>query len=472
MSDVSSSGGAGHPAVPDWVRVLDASAVMGLLFAGCLMVGSGSRFDLIGNRIVITRPVTPLVFAVVVLLVRHWWFRRPSLLARIATLFRDDAVATGVTAALVSRVLVFAIGLYAVFAIGYGVKALPFLVADTELGNLQARWDAGWYLVIARDGYRFDPNYHQQQNIAFFPAYPWLMRLGGPVFGRADRDVMVAGTVLSILAFALALIRLYRLVQEMPASEHRSAAARAAVLLLAVYPFAVFYGAVYTESLFLLCAVSAFLYAERGRWVRVAPWGVLAGLARPNGVLLCVPLAWMAIAGMRPIAAGWWRHAAVRLAAAATPVLGLAIFCGYMYWLTGNPLQWVQMHAAWGRRFTGIHWLLTPLHYIWEFGPEEYMRSDTANALNLLAVAFSLVLLVPVTRRLGLAYGLFIAVNLIPPLTRGGLLSMGRLTATLFPMFIWLGLTASEHARERWVVAFAMGQAVLAMLFYTWRPPY
>ena len=44
--------------------VIDALAVMGLLFAACLVVGSGSRFDLIGNRIVITRPVTPLVFAV------------------------------------------------------------------------------------------------------------------------------------------------------------------------------------------------------------------------------------------------------------------------------------------------------------------------------------------------------------------------------------------------------------------------
>ena len=117
---------------------------------------------------------------------------------------------------------------------------------------------------------------------------------------------------------------------------------------------------------------------------------------------------------------------------AATPVLGLGIFCGYMYWLTGNPLQWAEMHAAWGRRFTGLRWLLTPIHYMWVFGPEEYVRSETANAFNLLAVAFSLVLLIPVTRRLGLAYGVFIVANLIPPLTRGGLLSMhGRYHVSL-----------------------------------------
>jgi hypothetical protein len=82
------------------------------------------------------------------------------------------------------------------------------------------------------------------------------------------------------------------------------------------------------------------------------------------------------------------------------------------------------------------------------------------------------VLLVPVTRRLGLAYGLFIVANLIPPLTRGGLLSMGRLTSTLFPMFIWLALATSERARDRWIAVFAMGEGLMAMLFYTWRPPY
>ncbi len=472
MSDESSVRAAGGPSVPRWVQIVDAGALASVALAGCIAVGSGVRSDLFGGRITILNPAWPLSAAAFLVLVRHWWFRRPSLVDRIVTLLRDEAIATGLTTAVVTRLLVYAIGLYAVFALGYSVKPLPFVVSDTAIGNLQGRWDAGWYLTITRDGYRFDPNYHRQQNIAFFPAYPWLVRLGGPIFGRSDRDVMTAGTVLSFIAFSLALVRLYRLVKELPAAEHRPDAARAAVLLVAVYPFAVFFGAVYTESLFLLCAVSAFLYAERGRWDLVAPWGLLAGLARPNGVFLCVPLAWMAIAGLRTASHGWWRSAGVRLAAAATPALGLGIFCAYMYWLTGNPLQWMLMHDAWGRHFTGIRWLTTPMHYIWSFGVEEYVRAETANALNLAAVGFSLLLLVPVTRRLGLAYGLFIAANLLPPLMRGGLLSMGRLTATLFPMFIWLGISASERTRDRWLVAFAMGQAVLAMLFYTWRPPY
>ena len=37
-----------------------------------------------------------------------------------------------------------------------------------------ARWDAGWYFQIARNGYHFTPN--GRDNIAFMPAYPLLMR--------------------------------------------------------------------------------------------------------------------------------------------------------------------------------------------------------------------------------------------------------------------------------------------------------
>ena len=72
----------GHPPVPRWVRIVDAVAVACLLLAVCVAVGSGSRFDLIGNRIAITRPVTPLIVAAILLFLRHWWFRRPSLFER------------------------------------------------------------------------------------------------------------------------------------------------------------------------------------------------------------------------------------------------------------------------------------------------------------------------------------------------------------------------------------------------------
>jgi hypothetical protein len=70
------------------------------------------------------------------------------------------------------------------------------------------------------------------------------------------------------------------------------------------------------------------------------------------------------------------------------------------------------------------------------------------------------------------AYGALVAINLVVPLTLGGALSMARLTATMFPLFLWLAAAVPERRLGVWVLAFAIGQGFMAVLFYTWRPPY
>ena len=109
----------------------------------------------------------------------------------------------------------------------------PNRVSSYEWVNLPIRWDAGWYLGIAVNGYNYDPNARPttQQNIAFFPAYPMAMRavtawLGGRII-RPDermsgnriewqyalhRRALAAGLLVSIGAFGWGLVYLYRLV--------------------------------------------------------------------------------------------------------------------------------------------------------------------------------------------------------------------------------------------------------------------
>src|SRR5207237_263575 len=57
------------------------------------------------------------------------------------------------------------------------------------------------------------------------------------------------------------------------------------------------YSVVYTESLFLFLTVGAF-YAMRRRYLLLAALaGLAAGLTRPNGLWLALPLLWMATRG-------------------------------------------------------------------------------------------------------------------------------------------------------------------------------
>jgi hypothetical protein len=74
-----------------------------------------------------------------------------------------------------------------------------------------------------------------------------------------------------------------------------------------------------------------------------------------------------------------------------------------------------------------------------------------------------------VFRRLGAAYGLFVLLNLVPPIFAGGALSMGRISSTLFPVFIALAARLPPQSVPGWVAAFAMLQGLVATLFFTWR---
>ena len=78
----------------------------------------------------------------------------------------------------------------------------------------------------------------------------------------------------------------------------------------------------------------------------------------------------------------------------------------------------------------------------------------------------------PVYRRWGAAYAALLLVNLLPPLALGGMLSIGRVTSTLFPAFLWLAAVVPERHRSAWAVAFAALQSFAAAMFFTWRPLY
>src|SRR5256885_13366866 len=105
------------------------------------------------------------------------------------------------------------------------------------------------------------------------------MRWGGALLGGHP---LLAGTVISLAAFAGAMSLLYRLA----VLELGEEKAWPVILLMSTYPFALFYSVVYTESLFLFLTVGAF-YAMRRRHL---PLGALAGLAGggapPSGVWL------------------------------------------------------------------------------------------------------------------------------------------------------------------------------------------
>jgi hypothetical protein len=458
-------------ALPTWAAVCDATALIALLVSASLFAGGGFRFWLGALRISMTSGTAPLAIGVVLLVIRHALVRRPNLLDRMRGWVRVLSGSERWRAArgpfLASRLAVPVIGLLAVYTVGYAPGAPPYRESDSEVANLPIRWDAGWYLNIARIGYMWTPrDTRRQQNIVFFPAYPMMIRTAARFFGGAQPAYVLAGLLISHAAFLWALLLLFELART---ELNDVGAARATLALAASYPFSVFHGAIYTDSLFLLGAIGAILAYRREQWGRSSAWGLLVGLTRPNGFLLAITLGTCGL-----VQRVWERREPGRqrqllaLAAMVMPLVGTAIFSMFLAWMTGNPLQWSAQQAAWGRTFKGVPFA-DAAGFAAEHGFESYVATLPYDFLNAVPAICALALIVPVWLQVGPAYAVFLATNLVPPLLVGGLMSMGRFTASMFPLFLWLALKG-QQSTTMIVLIFAMLQALIAVLFYTWRP--
>jgi hypothetical protein len=302
------------------------------------------------------------------------------------------------------------------------------------------------------------------------------VRVLGDLLGGQLTGYMLAGVLVSLAAFLGALVYLHALARETLDDED----ARYALWLVGAYPFAVFFGAIYTESMFLLAAVATFYHFSRGQYGRASFWGLLVGLTRAPGCFISIPLAILAVEPWLPkrLVGGPARpqtsaRVVPALTAAAMPGVGMLIYSAYIWWLVGNPLAWASGHAAWGRHYQGLSVLVSDrYHFIANAGVTGYVNALPNDMLNGLGVLFVLAAAWPVARQLGLSYAVFILVNILPPLADGGLLSAGRFSSVLFPAFIWVAGAVPRAHRYGWIVAFAALQALVAAMFYTWRPLY
>ncbi len=461
---------------------LDWIAVSALLLALSGVLFGGIRFVVGSVRLSAMRPSTLLGFAVAAALIRRGISRHPTLTVRTAqagaviknAVRRVETKAiTGIWVA--TRLGVLLIAFIAVATIGVPPEARGTPITGNPFLNLPYRWDTGWYLAVAVDGYRWDPiaGSTQQQSIAFFPAYPLLMRAGGAVLGaraasgtrtratleRTRTRTLLAGWLLALGASYAALHALFTWASAV--TDRRTALQ--AVALLSAYPFAIYFSAAYTEALFLLCTLGAFNSLRTGRTVTAAAWGLVDGLVRPNGFLVTLPLMFLAARSPTPRWRLW--------VAAAMPAVGMLIYSAYIWSLTGRPFAWMEAHAAWGR--TAPTWdasVTRPLEQMSSEGMIGYAMAAPYQLLNGAALLFSLSLLPIVWRRLGAPSALLVIVMVGPPLVAGGLMSMGRMTSTLFPVFVVLAQVIPRRHLTAWLVACALAQGLAATLFFTWRP--
>lgn len=344
-----------------------------------------------------------------------------------------------------------------------------------------ANFDGVHYLTIAEKGY-VGTGLIQ----AFFPVFPLLMKSLTWVTSNA----LISGLLIANGAALLLIIAWYYFLRR----SFKAPTAWLGVFILLLFPTSFFFGAVYSESLFLGLVIACFIAADRRQWWLAALIAAVASATRIVGVLLVpallvelyvqrtwegsrrvkiiglpkkvdtpavIQLIKHALSQLDRFLARSWRQGII----ISVGVLGLVAYMSYLSAYFNDPLYFLHVQAEFGSgrqetvvllpqviwRYLKIMWLYRPFDLRYFVFAQEFVLS----ILTLVGLAVSL-------KYVRFSYVVFaLGAYLIPTLT-GTFSSMPRYVLVCFPVMI---LLTKLLENRRWTrVIYLVGSGILLIL--------
>ncbi len=277
------------------------------------------------------------------------------------------------------------------------------------------------------------------------------------------------------ICFYFALVFLYQLVSE----EFEQSTARRAVYYFALSPFSFFFFLGYTESLFVMLCLAAFLLLrQKGGWAWLCAGllGFLATFTRSSGLALVVPFV---IVGLRDglklrfecvRLAQWWGWL-LRLALVLLIPAALGLYMLYLWKIRGDPLAFSSQEAVVWKRHLSLPWKGMQASLQLLFAPHSNSWTRAQNLLDALFTVLPLEVLIIGWRRIPLHYALFaltlafIALSFpiydIEPLT-----SLPRYLLVAFPVTIICALWGKHPRFDAFYTAFSLPLFALITIMF------
>jgi len=338
-----------------------------------------------------------------------------------------------------------------------------FPYADTALMKSHfPKWVYSWgnfdgvhYITIAENGY-VGTGLIQ----AFFPLLPYaLLHTMRTLYGAGFSALLIGIVISNVSAYFLAIFW-FGFVK----SHSNERAAWVALLSLFLFPSALFLGALYTESLFLLLVLLAFWFARQKNWLVVAIVVSLASAARVVGIFLVPALLFdLVFENLSHPKKTYYLHHSSELIQEIVTIIKknwlacLAICSGsvglliYMSFLNGefhDPLYFAHVQKAFGGGreetlilYPQVVWRATKILITSRPFDLRYLTSVQeflAGTLGLCALLWSL-------KSVRLSYVLFALAAFLLPTTTGTFSSMSRYLLVCFPVFMMIGKSSQKN---------------------------
>lgn len=350
------------------------------------------------------------------------------------------------------RIALFLIAFLAIYFIPKWGGWFPYADRALEPTKLPSwiwgfgNFDGVHYLKIMQEGYK---NIYSQ---AFFPLFPILgslltsINIFIPRSTTLDLNIMVDPAyfynafLLANGLFVLALYYLYKLFR-LDCSERTS---YLSILLLLVFPTSFYFGAIYTESLFLLLTVLSLYMVRKKNYLASGVFAALASATRILGIALFVVLIIELLSDLKTknliLKSGDFikSFAGVMLAP-----LGTLIYMAYLKATTGDWLFFLTAQPSFGAERSAQPFILLP-QVIYRYF-KMFVLIPVGSLQYLTIVNEFLMTLVPLTllalffKKIRLSYWFFMFFYLIVPTLTGTFLSMPRfalMSFLLFPLIV------------------------------------
>lgn len=315
-------------------------------------------------------------------------------------------------------------------------------------------FDGVHYLQIAQNYYS---DYFTQ---TFFPFYPILVRIAAKVF--FDNNYFLSGIFISNISFCFALVMFYLLMK----LEKMDKYFYWAMIFLFTYVTSFYFGALYSESLFLLLSISSFYAARKGNWLLAGLTGFLAALTRLFGLFIFPALLYEF----------YYQHkregnksSIYNVIYLLLILLGLAVYMAYLQIEFKDALLFWHAQPAFGAERITNSIILTP-QVIYRYIKILFSVSAVTTPfwialLELMSFLVSAAVLFFGRRTIRASYSIYAWLVLIVPGLTGTFSSLPRYTSIIFPLFMILAQIKNKPLKILLAIFFLVVQSLCILLF-------
>lgn len=352
---------------------------------------------------------------------------------------------------------IIGIAIVSIFA-AFFIANIGFIIFENSFPTLQIwnRWDTVHYLYLAQNGYcNFSciPEV-EKFSIVFFPLYPLIVK----IFSAFIKNYLLSALFVSNICFIFLLYFFYKLLRK----DFSEEISFNSVLFLSIFPTAYFFHIGYSESLFLFLTIMSIYYARREKWLIASVFGMLACLARINGIVL-LPVILVEYLLSKKFTLAKIKADIANLI--IIPIGGL-VYLFINYRIFGNPLQFtIFMKEHWYKYFAwpwdGIS---TAIKSISWRDPRDWLMVGFAEPVFAI---IALILIILYFKKIRFSYLVYSFLTLFLVTSTSFLISIPRYVLSIFPIFISLAILSKKHIFLYYliIIIFLMLQSVFLIQF-------